>query len=99
MSRPEEQHHLPMGAARDQTHRAARPAPWSAPGKHAPLLLHQAGWHLSASVAAPGNITPLPPKCPELNAMKNIWQLMRDNCLSNRIFLNHDDIVEHCCRS
>jgi hypothetical protein len=45
------------------------------PGKHAVLLLDQAGWHLSGDVAVPGNITllPLPPKCPELNVMDKIW--------------------------
>ena len=28
----------------------------------------------------PGNITlmPLPPKCPELNPVENVWQFMRD---------------------
>jgi hypothetical protein len=72
-----------------------------APGKHAVLLLDQAGWHLSDQVAVPPNITllPLPPKCPELNVMENVWQFMRDNWLSNRIFQAHDDIVEHCCRA
>ncbi|MCA3348606.1 MAG: transposase, partial [Roseomonas sp.] len=71
------------------------------PGKHAVLLLNQAGWHLSGAVKVPANITllPLPPKCPELNAMENIWQFMRDNWLSNRVFRNHDDIVDHCCRA
>jgi hypothetical protein len=44
------------------------------PGKHAVLLLDQAGWHLSGDVAVPDNITllPLPPKCPELNVMENV---------------------------
>lgn len=71
------------------------------PGKHAILLLDQAGWHLSGDVAVPDNITllPLPPKCPELNVMENIWQFMRDNWLSNRVFQDHDDIVEHCCHN
>ena len=34
------------------------------PGRHAALLLDQAGWHTSAKLAVPGNITlvPLPPK-------------------------------------
>lgn len=71
------------------------------PGKHAVLLLDQAGWHLSGEVNVPANITllPLPPKCPELNVMENIWQFMRNNWLSNRVFRNHDDIVDHCCRA
>jgi hypothetical protein len=53
-------------------------------GKHAVLLLDQAGWHLSGEVAVPANITllPLPPKCPELNVMENVWEFMRDNWLS-----------------
>jgi transposase len=71
------------------------------PGKHAVLLLDQAGWHLSGDVAVPDNITllPLPPKCPELNVMENVWQFMRDNWLSNRVFRDHDDIVGHCCHA
>jgi transposase len=71
------------------------------PGRHAVLLLDQAGWHLSAALAVPPNITllPLPPKCPELNVMENVWQFMRDNWLSNRIFATYDDIVAHCCEA
>ena len=68
-------------------------------GAHAVLLLDQAGWHLSAKLDIPDNITllPLPPKSPELNPVENIWQYMRDNWLSNRIFRSYDDILEHCC--
>ena len=59
-----------------------------APGKHAVVLLDQAGWHLSRELVVPPNITlmPLPPNCPELNPVENIWQFMRDNWLSNRVF-------------
>jgi transposase len=70
-----------------------------APGAHAVLLLDQAGWHLSARLLVPDNITilPLPSKSPELNPTENIWQFMRDNWLSNRIFESYDDILDHCC--
>ena len=70
-----------------------------APGAHAVLLLDQAGWHGSAELVVPDNITllPLPPRCPELNPVENVWQFMRDNWLSNRIFSSYDDIVDHCC--
>jgi transposase len=70
-----------------------------APGRHAALLLDQAGWHLSARLAIPDNITivPLPAKCPELNPQENIWQFMRDNWLSNRVFDSAEGIVDHCC--
>jgi transposase len=62
------------------------------PGCHAVLLLDQAGWHLSDKLAIPDNITlmPLPPKSPELNPTENIWQFMRDNWLSNRIFRSYE---------
>ena len=70
-----------------------------APGAHAVLVLDQAGWHLSDKLIVPPNITlvPLPPKCPELNPVENIWQFIRDNWLSNRVFRSYDDILEHCC--
>jgi putative transposase len=66
-----------------------------APGRHAVLLLDQAGWHLSGKLAVPDNITivPLPPKCPELNAQENVWQFVRDNWLSNRVFDSIDALL------
>jgi len=70
-----------------------------APGAHAALILDQAGWHVSDKLVVPPNITlvPLPPKCPELNPIENVWHYLRDNWLSNRIFDIYDDIVDHCC--
>jgi transposase len=53
------------------------------PGAHAVVLLDQAGWHTSAKLKVPANISllPLPPKSPELNPTENVWQYMRDNWL------------------
>ena len=70
-----------------------------APGAHAVLLLDQAGWHISSQLIVPPNITLvlLPPKCPELNPAENVWQFMRENWLSNRVFESYDEIVDHCC--
>ena len=70
-----------------------------APEAHAVLLLDQAGWHLSGRLEVPANISllPLPPRAPELNPMETVWQFMRDNWLSNRVFASRDDIVAHCC--
>jgi hypothetical protein len=28
---------------------------------------------------------------------RNIWQFMRDNWRSNRMFLSYDNILDHCC--
>ena len=71
------------------------------PGAHAVLLLDQAGWHLSDKLDIPDNITlmPLPAKSPELNPVENIWQFIRDNWLSNRVFRSYDDILDHCCHA
>jgi DDE superfamily endonuclease len=54
-----------------------------APAAHAVLLVDQAGWHMSTRLVVPANITiiALPPKCPELNPVENVWQFMRDNWL------------------
>jgi hypothetical protein len=30
-------------------------------------------------------------KCPELNAIENVWQFMRNNWLSNRVFRSYED--------
>lgn len=72
-----------------------------APNAHAVLMLDQAGWHLSATLEIPDNITilPLPPKSPELNPVENLWQFMRDNWLSNRIFTSYANIPNHCCEA
>lgn len=69
-----------------------------APGAHAVLLMDQAGWHLTPKLEVPDNISivPLPAKSPELNPQENVWQFMRDNWLSNRVFTSYDDIVDHC---
>ena len=71
------------------------------PGAHAVVILDQAGWHMSAKLAIPNNITllPLPSRSPELNPVENIWQFMRDNWLSNRIFQSYEDIVALCCEA
>jgi transposase len=72
-----------------------------APGAHAVVLLDQAGWHQSRRLAVPANITLLylPAKAPELNPVENVWQFLRDNWLSNRIFASYTDILEHCCQA
>jgi putative transposase len=70
-----------------------------APGAHAVVLLDQAGWHLSTRLVVPPNITlvPLPAKAPELNPVENVWQFLRENWLSNRVFRSYEDILDHCC--
>ena len=69
------------------------------PGAHAIVLLDQAGWHVSAKLRVPANLTlvPLPSRSPELNPVENVWQFLRENWLSNRIFASYEDILDQCC--
>ncbi len=69
------------------------------PGAHALIILDKAGWHTTGKLDIPDNITllPLPPRSPELNPVENVWQYLRQNRLSNRIFDNQDQIVSLCC--
>jgi transposase len=70
------------------------------PGSHAVITLDGAGWHQTGGrLKIPDNISllPLPPYSPELNPVENIWQFLRQNFLSNRVFDRYDDIVDACC--
>ncbi len=70
-----------------------------AKGAHAVLLLDRAGWHTTAKLAVPKNISLifLPSRSPELNPVENIWQYLRANWLSNRVFDTYDDIIDAAC--
>jgi len=70
-------------------------------GAHAVLVLDQAGWHGSQGLRIPENITllPLPPYSPELNPAENVWEYLRKNKLSNRLYQTYGDIVEACCEA
>ncbi len=54
---------------------------------------------MTPKLKTPDNITilPLPPRAPELNPVETVWQFMRGNWLSNRVFKNYDEIVALCC--
>ena len=71
-----------------------------APGAHAVVLLDGAGWHQTGGrLRLPDNISllHLPPYSPELNPVENIWQFLKQNFLSNRVYDNYDAIVDACC--
>jgi hypothetical protein len=73
-----------------------------APGSHAILELDRAGWHrLGGRLQVPNNISllHLPPYSPELNPVENIWQYLKQNYLSNRVFETYEDIVDACCEA
>ena len=71
------------------------------PGAHAVLVLDKAGWQTSGGLVVPDNITLLllPPASPELNPVENVWQFIRGNWLSNRVFKSYEVIVALCCQA
>lgn len=68
-------------------------------GAHAVLLLDRAGWHTTRRLKVPRNITLifLPSRSPELNPVEQIWQYIRANWLSNRVFETYDEIIDAAC--
>src|ERR1700680_2131764 len=59
------------------------------PGAHFRLQVYGAGWHRpSERLVIPANITllTLPPYAPELNPVENVWQYLRANWLSHRVW-------------
>ena len=73
-----------------------------APGAHAVVTLDGAGWHQSGGrMQLPDNVSllPLPPYAPELNPVENVWQFLRQNHLSNRVYDTYDNILDACCNA
>ena len=72
-----------------------------APGAHAVLVLDGAGWHGAAALTIPDNLSllPLPSYSPELNPVENVWQYLRQNQLSLRVWPGYEAIVETCCQA
>lgn len=70
-----------------------------AKGAHAVLLLDRAGWHTTGKLRWPKNVTPilLPSRSPELNPVEQVWQFLRANFLSNRVFETYHDIIDAAC--
>lgn len=68
----------------------------AAPGAHAAVLIDGAGYHIAGDLTVPDNITlvRLPSYSPELNAIEKLWQFMRENILSHRLFDSLDHIID-----
>ena len=67
-------------------------------GAIALLVLDRAGWHSSPRLEVPKNIAllPLPSYSPELNPVENVWEFLRGNFLSHRVWEGYDAIVDAC---
>ena len=66
---------------------------------HGVILMDRAGWHTTGKLQIPKNLTIilLPSRSPELNPVENIWQYLRANWLSNRVFKDYDNIIDAGC--
>ena len=53
--------------------------------------------HIAAALKMPDNITPILLPA-ELNPVENVWQYLRQTHLSNRVFHDHDAIIEAGCK-
>ena len=72
-----------------------------AEGAHAVLVLDGAGWHASPKLRVPEStsLLPLPRYAPELNPVENLWEFLRANFLSHRVWDSYDAIVDACCHA
>lgn len=70
-----------------------------APGSHGVVIMDRAAWHETGKLAMPENLTIilLPARSPELNSVENIWQYLRQNWLSNRVFEDFNAILDAGC--
>jgi transposase len=70
-------------------------------GAHAVLLLDRAGWHTTAKLDVPKNLTLvfLPSRAPELNPVETVWQYLRQNWLSNRVLDTYESIIDAACEA
>lgn len=66
---------------------------------HAVVLMDRAGWHRAGDLEVPKNLTIilLPSRSPELNPVENVWQYLRSNFLSNRVFESYEAILDAGC--
>jgi hypothetical protein len=67
---------------------------------HAVLVLDRAGWHVSADLMVPGNLTlaRLPPYSPELNPVETVWLYLRERWLSHRVLAGgYAAVVDAAC--
>lgn len=64
------------------------------PGNHAVVVLDGAGWHRSKALERPANVSllHLPPYSPELNPVEQVFDYLRSNFLSNRLFPKVEDV-------
>ena len=69
--------------------------------EHGVIIMDRATWHTTKKLKIPANMTIifLPPYCPELNPIEQVWDFLRKNYLSNRIYNTWDALEEAIWRA
>lgn len=69
------------------------------PNRHVILVLDNAGWHTTAGLKIPSNITllPLPSYTPELNVVERLWHWIKAHEFSNSIYDDYDQLADSVC--
>jgi transposase len=67
--------------------------------RHILLVLDNAGWHTTAGLAVPSNITllSLPAYTPELNVVERLWHWFKDHEFSNRVYDDYEELADSVC--
>lgn len=67
------------------------------PQRHIVLVLDNAGWHTTAGLKIPTNITllPLPAYTPELNVVERLWHWIKDHEFSNRVYEDYEELADN----
>ena len=71
------------------------------PNVHSIMFVDGAGWHSSEELVVPKNITLyyLPPYSPELNPIERLWDYLKENYLSGRVFADMEEIFDYGVRA
>ena len=70
-------------------------------GAHAVPVLDDPGCNnsLRLSLREASDFVRLPRYAPELNPVENVWEYLRQNLLSHRVWDSYDAIVDACCHA
>ena len=69
----------------------------SAENAHAVIIMDRAPWHKAVTIPFNISIIYLPAYSPELNPTEQIWDFLRSNYLSNRVYETIDYVFNACC--
>src|SRR4051794_25391763 len=70
------------------------------PGERVILVVDNAGWHKARDLVVPPNVILwiLPPHCPEVNPVEQIWQWLRDHHTRGELFRTRQAPLEALCQ-